>query len=256
MAVRTTYAPTPDGAHLAYRVIGDGPATVLLVPAVMSRFEHLFDDPPAVGIVGRLTSALRLIAYDRRGTRLPRQVLAEGRAGAEAVLGRNSDDIRAVLDHAGIQRAVLVAWSWGGPTAIRFAATHAGRTAGLVLLSRLAEVAGVAEALCLPDVHAELARVVAPTLVVHGGDDPLVDADHSLDTYGDNALPPSGEEPTGDLHELAGPGHLSPAEQAGVAGLVVDFARRLWPERPERPAQPERRRAAPTVVSPAREAGT
>jgi hypothetical protein len=52
--------------------------------------------------------------------------------------------------------------------------------------------------------------------------------------------------------ELAGPGHLSPAEQAGLAGFVVDFTRRPWPEQPGRPE----RRVAPTAISPAREAGT
>jgi pimeloyl-ACP methyl ester carboxylesterase/DNA-binding CsgD family transcriptional regulator len=128
------YAPTSKGQSVAYLAVGEGPVAVMLVPALVAQVELLFEEPAIVGMVQHLTTELRLLTYDRLGTGLSDRVGDP----SDLALDEVSRDITAVLDHAGVERVVLLAWSWGGPTAIRFAADHPDRTAGLVLLSSLA----------------------------------------------------------------------------------------------------------------------
>jgi pimeloyl-ACP methyl ester carboxylesterase len=134
MASTIAYAPTGEGLSIAYRAIGHGPLTILLVPALIAHVELLSEEPSIVGMVMRLTSELRLVTYDRRGT----GPSDRADSATDLTLERVGHDIMAVLDHAEVDKAILLAWSWGGPTAIRFAADHPDRTAGLVLLSSLA----------------------------------------------------------------------------------------------------------------------
>ena len=75
----------------------------------------------------RLTAFSRLIRFDKRGTGL-----SDRRAGI-ATLEERMDDVRAVMDAVGSQRAALFGWSEGGPMSLLFAATYPERASALVL---------------------------------------------------------------------------------------------------------------------------
>src|SRR5204862_3017618 len=77
----------------------------------------------------RLASSFRLILFDRRGTGLSDRTGLEGPGALE--LGM--DDLRAVMDAAGSDRAVLLGVSNGSLLCALFAASHPARTLGLVL---------------------------------------------------------------------------------------------------------------------------
>jgi pimeloyl-ACP methyl ester carboxylesterase/class 3 adenylate cyclase len=122
----TRYARSGD-LWIAYQVVGDGPTDLLWAPGYMSHVEQNWTWPTYADLLERLASFSRLITFDRRGTGLSDRTLALG--SFEEML----DDIRAVLDAAGSERAVLFGGAEGGPMCALFAATHPERTAGLIL---------------------------------------------------------------------------------------------------------------------------
>ena len=74
----------------------------------------------------RLASFSRLILLDKRGTGL------SDRVTGVPTLEERMDDVRAVMDAAGSERAALVAISEGVPMSILFAATYPERVLALV----------------------------------------------------------------------------------------------------------------------------
>jgi class 3 adenylate cyclase len=121
-----TYARSGDVA-VAYQVIGDGPIDIVFLRAITGDLLSSWDQPLLVRHVEGLAANGRVIMLDRRGTGLsdrPRDVQS-----AESTM----DDIRAVMDAVGSERAVL--WTGGNATGIvvLFAATYPERTAGLIL---------------------------------------------------------------------------------------------------------------------------
>lgn len=114
-------------ASIAYQVIGDGP-DVVLVPGFLDHLEAVWQDAGFAEFSRRLASFARLIAFDKRGTgmsdRLP--------SSEELRLDERMDDIRAVIDALGIERAVLLAQADGVPLATVFAATFPDRVSGLI----------------------------------------------------------------------------------------------------------------------------
>ena len=111
--------PVPGGELYAV-ADGDGPPIVLLHAGVVdSRVWEPF--------VPLLTSAgYRAIRYDARGF---------GRSMTEDVEFRRVDDLLAVLDAFGAERAALVGNSQGGQIALDLAVTHPDRVAALVQLA-------------------------------------------------------------------------------------------------------------------------
>lgn len=97
-------------ASIAYQVLGDGP-DVVLVPGFLDHLEAIWQDPGLADFSRRVASFARMTAFDKRGTgmsdRLP--------SGEELRLDERMDDIRAVMDAVGIERAVLVAQADGFP---------------------------------------------------------------------------------------------------------------------------------------------
>jgi class 3 adenylate cyclase/pimeloyl-ACP methyl ester carboxylesterase len=126
MAPRTRYARSGD-IHIAYQVIGDGPIDLVYVPSWMSQVEVYWEEPRIARYFERLASFSRLIMFDRRGTGLSDPVQGT------PTLEEQMDDVVAVLDAAGSKEASVFAWLEGGAMAALFAATHPGRTRGLVL---------------------------------------------------------------------------------------------------------------------------
>lgn len=94
------YARNGDVA-LAYQVVGDGPIDVALVPGFVFHQEVIWDYPPLRRFLERLASFSRLILWDKR-----EQGLSD-RLGQPPTLEQGMDDLRAVLDAAGSERAAL-----------------------------------------------------------------------------------------------------------------------------------------------------
>jgi len=122
----TRYARSGD-VSIAYQVVGDGPFDLVYVPGAISNIELMWDDPDRGRFFSRLASFSRLILFDKRGTGL------SDRVSGIANLETRIDDVRAVMDAVGSERAVLVGSSEGGPMSALFAATHPERVTALAL---------------------------------------------------------------------------------------------------------------------------
>jgi len=124
----TRYARSGD-VHIAYQVVGSGAIDLVLVHGWVSHVEAAWDWPPVAQVLRRLASFSRLIVFDKRGTGLSDRVADRDLPTLE----QRMDDVRAVMDAAGSERAALVGISEGGPMAALFAATYPQRTTALVM---------------------------------------------------------------------------------------------------------------------------
>ena len=139
MEAQTKYAKSGD-VHIAYRVFGDGPHDIVLMPGTLSHVELYWELPANEYILKRLTSFARVIVFDKRGQGLSDRV-------AEQTLEERIGDVRAVLDAAGSRRVTVFGWSEGGPMSLMFAATYPERTSALVMFGTFASMR--AEPYCL-----------------------------------------------------------------------------------------------------------
>jgi serine/threonine protein kinase/pimeloyl-ACP methyl ester carboxylesterase len=123
---RTRYARSGD-AHLAYQVLGGGRIDLVLVTGWLTHLEVGWEWPPLAGFLRGLASLGRLIVFDGRGTGLSDPL------GRGVLLEDRMSDLRAVMDAAGAERAVLLGFGEGAATSALFAAAHPARTRALVL---------------------------------------------------------------------------------------------------------------------------
>lgn len=123
------YTKAADGTHVAYSVMGEGPIDVVYAFGYHSSIDADGEVPFHAAFRRRLSSFARLILFDRRGTGLSDRSGLEDTNALEAGM----DDIRAVMDVVGSERALLFAVSDGGLLSVLFAASHPDRTLGLVL---------------------------------------------------------------------------------------------------------------------------
>jgi pimeloyl-ACP methyl ester carboxylesterase len=133
MTSETRYAKSGD-VHIAYQVVGDGPIDIVFVPGWITHLELAWEDPLEAAFLRRLASFSRLIVFDKRGTGLSDRVPVN----ELPILEERMDDVRAVMDAAGSERAALLGVSEGGPLSSLFAATYPERTAALVLYGAFA----------------------------------------------------------------------------------------------------------------------
>ena len=126
MAPRTRYARSGD-LSIAYQVVGDGPVDLVHGFGFVSHLEYHWEEPTFARYLRRLATFSRLILFDKRGTGL------SDRAAGIASMEERMDDVRAVMDAAGSERAVLFGVSQSAPLMCLFAATYPERTAALVL---------------------------------------------------------------------------------------------------------------------------
>jgi len=111
-------------------VVGAGALDLVYVPGWVSNIEAMWEEPALARFLRRLTSFSRLILFDKRGTGLSDRV-----PNAELpTLEQRMDDVRAVMDAVGSERAALFGHSEGGNMCVLFAATYPERTAALVTL--------------------------------------------------------------------------------------------------------------------------
>ena len=134
MVPTTHYAKSGD-VHIAYQVVGEGPVDLVLILGWFSHLEYQWEDPALARFLNRLASFSRLIVFDKRGTGLSDRV-AES---ALPTLEQRMDDIRAVMDAAGSNRAAMFGVSEGGPLSTLFAATYPARTAALIMYGAYAK---------------------------------------------------------------------------------------------------------------------
>jgi len=127
----TRYATSGD-VHIAYQVLGDGPVDLLVVPGFVSHLELFWENPEIRRFSAELGRFARLIVFDKRGSGMSDPV------ADVPTLEQRMDDVRAVMDAAGSERAVLMGISEGGPMCVLFAATFPERTRGLILLGAMA----------------------------------------------------------------------------------------------------------------------
>ena len=133
MPPQTRYARSGD-LHIAYQVIGDGPIDIVYVPTWISQVEHLWEEPRIRRFFERLSSFARLIVFDRRGAGL------SDPSPEPPMLEEQMDDVLAVLDAVGAERAAVFAQIEGSTMAAMFAATHPERTRALVMFSPWARI--------------------------------------------------------------------------------------------------------------------
>src|SRR5215203_6042442 len=131
MAPRTRYARNGD-VSIAYQVVGDGPFDLVHAPGSFSHLEYQWEEPNFTRFLRRLATFSRLILFDKRGTGL------SDRAAGIASMEERMDDVRAVMDAAGSERAVLFGSSESAPLSCLFAATYPERTAALILYAAYA----------------------------------------------------------------------------------------------------------------------
>ncbi|MFQ5966331.1 MAG: alpha/beta fold hydrolase [Acidimicrobiia bacterium] len=126
----TSYAKSGD-VNIAYQVVGDGPRDLVYVPGWVSNIEVMWEDPGFAGFLRRLASFSRLIIFDKRGTGLSDSVPPEELPPLEVRM----DDLRAVMDAVGSDKATLMGHSEGGNMCVLFGGTYPERTEGLVLIA-------------------------------------------------------------------------------------------------------------------------
>jgi pimeloyl-ACP methyl ester carboxylesterase len=124
----TKYAMSGD-VNIAYQVVGEGPLDLVFVMGWVSHLDYYWEEPSFTRFLQRLSSFSRLILFDKRGTGLSDRVTLH----ELPTLEQRMDDVRAVMDAVGSERAALMGVSEGGPMCLLFAATYPGRTAALIL---------------------------------------------------------------------------------------------------------------------------
>lgn len=122
----TQYAKAGD-VYVAYQVFGTGTSDLVFVPGWTSHLDYWWDSPLTSSWLAGLGRFARVIMFDKRGTGL------SDRSGGLPGMDQRMDDIRAVMDAAGVKRAAVLGISEGGSLAALFAATHPDRCQALVL---------------------------------------------------------------------------------------------------------------------------
>jgi pimeloyl-ACP methyl ester carboxylesterase/plasmid stabilization system protein ParE len=114
------------GLNIAYSVIGEGPDLVV-APGFISHLDIMWEEPSVVHFYSRLASFRRVVTFDKRGTGLSDPVTHA------PTMEESVEDLAAIMDAAGCERADLVGVSEGGTMAMLMAAGHPDRVNALVL---------------------------------------------------------------------------------------------------------------------------
>lgn len=130
----TRYVQNGD-VNIAYQVIGEGDLDIVFVMGWISHLEYFWKHHLFASFLERLSSFSRLILFDKRGTGLSDRVPVN----ELPTLEQRMEDVHAVMDAVGSDRAVLIGVSEGGPMCSLFAATYPERTAGLVMIGTYAK---------------------------------------------------------------------------------------------------------------------
>ncbi len=127
------YAKTPQGVHIAYQVVGDGPIDMLFVPGYASNLQWQWELPSYARFLERLASFSRLIIVDRRGAGLSDRFSPEDLPPLEDL----ADDLEVVLDTVGSSRTALFGAEDGGLICCMLAARRPERVSALIVYGML-----------------------------------------------------------------------------------------------------------------------
>jgi pimeloyl-ACP methyl ester carboxylesterase len=116
----TRYALSGD-VNIAYQTMGNGPIDMVIVPGGWSHVEFMHEMSGYAEVLRRLSTFGRVITFDKRG-----QGLSDRMSGAPS-LEQRMDDVRAIMETVGSQRAALLGFSEGCPMSVLFAATYPER---------------------------------------------------------------------------------------------------------------------------------
>jgi pimeloyl-ACP methyl ester carboxylesterase len=130
----TTCYARSDDLSIAYQVVGQGAIDLVFVMGWVSHLDYFWQEPSFARFLQRLASFSRLILFDKRGTGLSDRVQLD----ELPTLEQRMDDVRAVMDAVGSERAALMGISEGGPMCLLFAATYPERTAALIMIGAYA----------------------------------------------------------------------------------------------------------------------
>jgi class 3 adenylate cyclase len=158
----TRYARSADGDSIAYQTVGTGPFDLVFVPGFVSNVELYWSEPSIARFFERLASFSRLILFDKRGTGL-----SDPLQGPQT-LEERIEDVRAVMDTAGSERAAVIGLSEGSAMAALFAAAHPDRVISLVLCGTI--VGGDASDHPAGERWASAVRLHAAAAIAHWGD--------------------------------------------------------------------------------------
>ena len=144
----THYARSGD-LSIAYQVWGDGPIDLVITPGIISHVEFFHKIPGYTAWLERMSRFARVIVFDKRGSGL------SDRPDAIGTLEERIDDMRAVMDAVGSERAAVVGWSEGGAMSVLYAATHPDRVIRLALCGAYACFSGdpMNGAVMIPEIY-------------------------------------------------------------------------------------------------------
>jgi pimeloyl-ACP methyl ester carboxylesterase/class 3 adenylate cyclase len=155
----TCYATSGD-ISIAYEVIGEGPRDLIFLPGIISHVEYFHELPGYTEFLEALASFARVIVFDKRGNGL------SDRISGTATLEERMDDIRAVMDAVGSERATIFSVSEGGPISLLFAATYPARVEGMVLYETFVRYGAIKGDDLLgwePDAHTQFTQFLLDT---------------------------------------------------------------------------------------------
>jgi class 3 adenylate cyclase/pimeloyl-ACP methyl ester carboxylesterase len=131
----TRYAARGD-IHIAYQVTGSGPLDLVLVSIWFSHLEARWEIPGFARLLHRLGAFSRVVSFDKYGIGLS----DPAPPGALPPVEEWMDDVRTVMDAAGVEEAAVFGAADGGMMAALFAATYPQRVTSLVLANSSARM--------------------------------------------------------------------------------------------------------------------
>ena len=158
MRPETKYALSGE-ISIAYQVVGEGELDLVIAFPFVSHLDLVWENPKQTHFINRLASFARVILFDRRGVGL------SDPAGGAPTLEERMDDVRAVMDAAGSERAALLGMSEGATMCMLFAATYPERTSALVLWGAMARSTAAEDYPWAPEKEAALEaqeQLIAP----------------------------------------------------------------------------------------------
>ena len=149
----TRFARGPAG-RLAYQVVGSGDVDLLLVPGMAANVEIRWEEPRLAHMFRRLAGSARLVLMDRRGTGL------SDRDAPVPPVEDQVDDVLAVMDAAGVTRAVIFGVLDGGAIGLLTAAARPERVRGVITYACFSafEMLGPDGGAALDEIRAQLER--------------------------------------------------------------------------------------------------
>lgn len=122
----TTQYTKSGRINIAYQVFGSGSVDMVYIPGWVSNIDLMWACPELVDFLQELGKIARVILFDKRGTGLSDRVVEL------STLEERMDDIRAVMDAVGSEKAILFGHSEGGSVSALFAATYPNRVISLI----------------------------------------------------------------------------------------------------------------------------